>query len=305
MANLMWTSVYGIILLILASIIQVLFSDNTDRKLLADQRILYASDNRKQIARNWKLAYVHIPKTGGTTMEDSSLFDRKRKLGMAPRSHFSIRALKNTSNVENFLFATHIRHPCERFVSAFLYLRYDSRAKAMRDLARQYGVFDFLTVEDFIDWIDERQYWSSLLLSGSLFHFRPMYYWILDDCSESFGIDIVMCQDHWKDGIHNLAQFLKMKPIPKNLFAKKRVNIFHNSSCVEMASKYSQRILEKYSLDACLFGYEEFGEGKFEIPGWNKSKCIGSEFDKAWFTDRLHFCKDSLGISFGCEDFTE
>jgi Sulfotransferase family len=304
MAKIMWTSVYAITFLALATVFKFLHSDEIERHLLADQRILYVSDNRKHIARNWKLAYVHIPKTGGTSMEDSSLFDRKRKLGMAPRSHFSVRALRNTSNVENFLFATHIRHPCERFVSAFLYLRYDPRAKGMRELARQYGIMDFRNVEDFIDWLDVSQFWTSLL-TGSLFHFRPMFYWIVDDCSDSFGIDLVMCQEYWQDGIHDLALYLKMQYIPRNLFAKKRVNFLHNSSCIEMDDKYSQAIVQKYSLDACLFGYDEFGEGKFEMLHRNRSRCIGSEFNKSWFTERLLFCKASLGISLGCDDLAD
>ena len=42
-----------------------------------------------------------------------------------------------------------------------------------------------------------------------------------------------------------------------------------------------------------------------EILHRNRSRCIGSEFNKSWFTERLLFCKASLGISLGCDDLAD
>jgi Sulfotransferase family len=271
-------------------------NDEDARRLEIEQRQLYVADGRKHIARNFKLSYVHIPKTGGSTIEDSSLFDHKRRLGLSPRSHFSVRALKNASQTEGFVVATHIRDPCERFVSAFLYVRYDERSMGMRNYAQEFGIFDSGTAEEFVDWLDETKKWDALK-RGVLSHFRPMVLWMIEEDAASFGVDLVMCQEDWEEGIKRLLDKLQADPISTKLFAHKRVNWEHKKTCNDLEPRYSAKILEQYALDACLFGYGRFGQGVYAIEGRNATKCIGAQFDRNWFTERLSFCKVSLGMT--------
>lgn len=264
------------------------------------QRILYLKDRRKHIARDCKLAYVHVPKTGGTTIEDSSLFDDKRRLGISPRSHFSVRALKNASETDGFVVATHIRDPCERFVSAFIYMRYDDRSKGVRQHARNFGLFESETIEELVDWLDKTDSWNSL--KSDIFHFKPMVFWMVDADTESFGVDVVMCQEEWEEGVTRLVEKLQVKPIPRNILAHKRVNKAHTKTCKDLEPRYYEKIMDEYALDACLFGYGSFGLGNFSIVDRNETNCIGAQFDRSWFSERLAFCKVALGTNITSTD---
>jgi hypothetical protein len=256
------------------------------------QQRLYIKDRRMHLARDMKLAYVHIPKTGGTTIEDSSLFDHKRKLGvLTPRSHFTVRTLKNASETDGFVVATHIRNPCDRFTSAFLYLRYDPRSTGMHKEAESLNVFKSETTEEFVDWLDATNSWDEL--KERIHHFQPMVHWLVHEDSKTFGVDVVMCQEKWEEGIKRLTDKLEINSIPTNLMDRKRANKAHTTtSCDGMDEKYASKIMSEYDLDACLFGY---GKYDLELPDHNETVCIGAQHDRSWFSDRLAFCRAALG----------
>mmetsp|Transcript_10820 Transcript_10820/g.17935 ORF Transcript_10820/g.17935 Transcript_10820/m.17935 type:complete len:300 (+) Transcript_10820:92-991(+) len=285
------TIVYSIFSLTLLAGLSM-WGNKEQRRLDIEQRQLYVNDRRMHLARDIKLAYVHIPKTGGSTIEDSSLFDHKRRLGASPRSHYSVRTLKNAPETQDFVVATHIRNPCERFVSAFLYVRFDDRSRGMRKDAEDFGFFKSKTTEDFVDWLDRTDSWDAL--KTSMFHFRPMVNWLVHEDKETFGVDILMCQEEWEEGIKRLADKLNIDSITPNLMAQKRVNEAHKMSCNDMEPRYAKKIMSAYALDACLFGYGEFGS---TISGLNETVCIGAQYDRSWFSKRLVFCKATLGQS--------
>lgn len=241
------------------------------------------------LARDTKLAYVHIPKTGGSTIEDSALFDHKRRLGASPRSHFSVRTLTNATATDGFTVATHIRNPCDRFVSAFLYIRHDDRSRGMRQTAADFGMFESETTEEFVDWLEATNSWG--LLKDTMLHFRPMVNWLVMEDTDTFGVDVVMCQEQWEEGVDRLAKELNLSSVPDNLMDMKRVNEVHTTSCRDMEPHYGITIMNEYALDACLFGYGKFD---WKLVGHNESVCIGTGNDRKWFSERLVFCKRYL-----------
>lgn len=255
------------------------------------QRELYTQDQRLHIARNHKFTYVHIPKTGGTTVEDSSLFDHKRHLGMAPRSHHTVRALSNASKTDGFLVATHIRNPCDRFMSAFLYLRYDQRSEGWRQRCQDFGMYGVDSTEQFVSWLDKSQSWDAL--KSAFPHFAPLTHWLVHQ-DGSFGADVVMCQEEWEEGVERLVDSLNLNFMPQNLLFKKRKNGAHTKSCSDLEPAVVDRIQDEFAMDACLFGYDKYGRDEWAIEGRNETQCIGTQFGRTWFSQRLRFCKERL-----------
>ena len=262
------------------------------------QRQLYQDDGNHQISRAHGFVYVHIPKTGGSTIEYSSLFDEKRENGVAPRSHHSIRALLPPHRLmerklTNFISATHIRHPCERFVSAYYYIMFDKRSKGIRPGVEAFGMWNISNINDFIDFLDEGgiMRWNQLKIQ--IVHFRPMVSWLLME-DYSFGIDLVLCQDNWNEGVERLVHSLNID-VSDDLFKARNVNENH-PTCDSLQENHRESIMREYALDGCLFGYS-YNQGDFAIVsfgGINESICIGKHHDRNWFTERYHFCKEAL-----------
>lgn len=265
------------------------------------QRQLYQDDGNHQISRAHGFVYVHIPKTGGSTIEYSSLFDEKREHGVAPRSHHSIRALLPPHQLmerklNNFISVTHIRHPCERFLSAYYYIMFDKRSKGIRPGVEAFGMWNISNIQDFIDYLDNGgiMRWNQLKIQ--IVHFRPMVSWLLME-DFSFGIDLVLCQDDWNEGVERLVHSLKLD-VSEDLFKARNVNANH-PTCDSLQEHHKQSIMQEYALDGCLFGYNNNNQiyGKINnttLGVMNTSICIGKHHDRNWFTERYHFCKEVL-----------
>ena len=156
----------------------------------------YKTDKGMQISRENKVIFVHTPKTGGSTIEHSSLFDDARAHHTVG-GHFTIGQMMDNMeqrNMSDFLRVGMIRHPCSRFISAFSYLE-DQRGNKhdtqffLQNVSRFGGLDGFLT--------------SGALETtnvGRWAHFRRMEE-LLFFPNGSFGVDLVMCQEHWADGM--------------------------------------------------------------------------------------------------------
>lgn len=269
--------------------------DDAQHRLL--EKKLYQEDGYHQLSRAHGLAYVHVPKTGGSTVEESSLFAEKRAHGSFPRSHHSVQELLppkllSERKLTNFVSATHIRDPCERFLSAYYYLLFDRRSGGMHGNVRDVGMLNYSSPGEFIDYLDVggKDRWRAF--KSKMIHFRPMVSWLLME-DGSFGIDYVMCQEHWREGIERLFRHLQ-HDVPTDLLMSRNVNAEH-PTCDSLMDRHRESIMREYAMDGCLFGYGVgFSQSKFGIAGRIESMCIGKQYDRAWFTKRLDFCKEAL-----------
>ncbi|XCF07740.1 sulfotransferase family 2 domain-containing protein [Tamlana crocina] len=77
-----------------------------------------------QISDKHKCIFIHIPKTGGSTIEESCLFDdQRKKTGEAVGGHATAIEIKNldTSKFLSYYKFSFVRNPYSRLVSAFFY----------------------------------------------------------------------------------------------------------------------------------------------------------------------------------------
>jgi hypothetical protein len=233
---------------------------------------LYDTDNDFAISRENSLLYVHIPKTGGSTFEKSSLFNdagSHHKVG----SHHHIDSMMENAEerqLSNFVKASHIRHPCDRFISAYAYLSSDKCNEGDAEWARRHigdkSIDDFaLELEKDLD----------LRLQA---HFMPMWPFLFHP-DGTFGIDVAMCQETWNQGLDKLANGFNI-PVPDDLYTGSALLKNDHSKCEELRPE-TRAVLERvYQMDYCIFGYDP-------IP---QKSCPQLEIAPAHFTQRYRAC---------------
>lgn len=211
---------------------------------------LYKSDEMMQVSRKNKLVYVHVPKTGGSSIEKSMIFDDAptKKAG-----HYAInRMMKDADEreISNFVRTAHIRHPCSRFVSAFKY--YTSGLKNY--LGKKQMTERFIGNKT----IDELAMHMDLHPEGERIskvqHFRPMHFWLFYP-NGTFGLDTVLCQETWNDSLDRLGNLLE-KPIPKEVYSRHDLSNPHEA-CEELSPETQAAIRHMYRLDYCIFAYSD------------------------------------------------
>ena len=262
------------------------------RYLLADRatKELYSRD-RGCTSRENKLVYVHLPKTGGTTIERTSLF-KEAALFHQISGHYSVDQMMYNSEdrqMDDFVTAVHVRHPCERYISAFYYLKDGKGNKGDTQWAKEHigdrSIDEFTQLQKENDW-EDLKFWL---------HFFPMAYYLMHDTEEKieFGVDEVLCQEQWDEGINRLYDAVDKK-VPEFLLdstrkdGKEKTHALHNTheSCADLDPKTRALIEEYYALDYCLLGYPS-------IPDYESTTCLGTGKNRTYFTKRYRVdCKD-------------
>eukprot|EP00957_Ditylum_brightwellii_P159382 12132320-Ditylum_brightwellii.AAC.1 len=97
-------------------------------------------------------------------------------------------------DVENFLKVAHVRHPCERFISAFNYL---AKGGASEGDAQQAQV-DYLFYKT-----------DGVFGGRSYSRDRP---------DGTFGVDMVLCQDRWEEGLERLSRRMYHMILPQTMY---------------------------------------------------------------------------------------
>ena len=214
-------------------------------------------------------------------------FKEKQEVGGFARSHHTIQEVTmnvTKRRIENFTTAATIRHPCERFMSAFHYVKQLEGAPKVQAFAQRFNMHKANTVDEWVALLDKTpRMWYQLKRKFN--HFVPMEHWLMYE-DGTFGIDVVMCQENWNEGIQRLFQALDM-PVPPGVSKRERET--KHPTCDSLQESTRASIMNAYALDACLFGY-----GEFRIPGTSPKTCIGRTYSRAFFTRRHDACQEFL-----------
>lgn len=254
-------------------------SQFSEGALSTSRRSLSTATDRGCTSRKNKLIYVHIPKTGGSSLERSALFDGVPKTG----GHHEISLMMQDGEergVSNFATAATIRHPCERFISAFRYLQSekcnDGNKKERAIYIGNRTLDEYVKDEDEIDW-----------KNNPLMHLRPMYPFLLLN-NHTFGVDNILCQEQWNEGIERLEKVVGTSAGLK----KKHMLENAHETCDDLLPETRHALEMHYAMDYCLFDYNS-------SHGNEDDTCVGTGKNRHDFTKKFMQCKfllDTHGI---------
>ena len=199
-------------------------------------------------SRKNSLIYVHVPKTGGSTIEHSSLFLDARRYH-TPWGHHSIEKMTKDADergISNFVKAAHIRHPCDRFVSAFAYLKSDLCNPGDKKWANE-----FIGKKSIDEFVVETENNPDLLRTA---HFRSQWVWLFYR-DGTFGIDAVLCQETWDESLDMLSRQFNIS-VPRELYFEHKL-LNRHSMCGDLLPETRETIKRIYQMDYCIFGYDD------------------------------------------------
>ena len=241
-------------------------------------KALYETDGTMSISRANKLVYIHTPKTGGSSVENSVLFDDARSHHTVG-GHFSVDHMTldaQERGINDFVKAAHIRHPCSRFISAYAYLTSDICNPGDKRWAKEH--IGNMSLDDFILKLEREPG-----LTGKA-HLRPLHHWLFYP-DGTFGLDVALCQENWNESLDVLGEYLGGSDrIPKELYSSHSLQNAHNS-CAELRPETRQAIERVYAMDYCIFGF-------FSQP---KTGCQQTKETPEVFTERYANCVARFG----------
>lgn len=140
-----------------------------------------------QISHKYKCIFIHIPKTGGTSIEKTSLFDDQReRTNQDVGGHANAMKFKDTFSKEfnsYFKFAF-VRNPWDRLVSAFFYLSNFGSSEGDREAAVKYIEKYNKNFHAFCcDFVKEENI-------NTIVHLKPQHSFICDD-RDNIVVDFV------------------------------------------------------------------------------------------------------------------
>ena len=238
---------------------------------------LYETDGTMSISRKNKLIYVHSPKSGGSSVENSDLFDDARSHHLVG-GHFSLELMTLNAQergIDGFVRASHIRHPCSRFISAYSYLKSDICNPGDKRWAAEH--IGNLSLDDFILKLEREP-----ALTGKA-HLRPLHHWLFYS-DGTFGLDVVLCQETWNESLDVLGQYIAPHKIPQSLYSSHTLQNAHNS-CAELKPETRQAIERVYAMDYCIFGF----------PSQPNGECQQMKEKPELFTERYASCVERFG----------
>jgi len=223
-------------------------------------------------------------------MEHSMLFDDAREHHLLGGHHPIADMMGNAyeRRLTRMVKTAHIRHPCDRFISAFTYLTQAGNEgdKILTDkwIADQ-------TIDEFASNYNTAG-WNP---NYEIRHFTPQVEFVFythdginedrehahDKPDGTFGLDLIMCTEQWEEGLDRLGDALG-KSLPSDL-REKQDNHFEHQSCEELAPE-TREILERvYAMDYCVFDYSP-------LPS-DKTTCVGSYTTPEMFSSKYKQCQ--------------
>lgn len=189
-------------------------------------------------ANELKAIFIHIPKTGGNSIQ-KALFDN-------PSVHvpWSDYYKKSPKKFEKFFKFAVVRNPWDRLVSSFFYLKNGG----MNDEDKKWtseNIKDFNNFEEFVlGWINDKNIYKGI-------HFIPQTYWICDE-NKKIMVDFIARLETINQDFLFIAN--------KVGSTKKKIEKINTSERSQYRNYYSDKTIEIvkniYKDDIELFGYD-------------------------------------------------
>ena len=244
---------------------------------------LYKLDSNQQISRKNRLIFVHVPKTGGSTIEASALFDDARVYHRV-EGHSSISGMGRNFHerrLDTFLSFAFVRHPCSRMISAFNYLVSGNGNSVDQAFVDKH--MRNMTLAKVVENMESEG--SEGKAIREWMHFVPMHRYLFYHTGQ-FGLDMLFCQEHFSEAVKWLNEHYN-----DTLGEPKTHLKLDHQQCSELQEETRRNIERIFALDFCIFDYKtgQHGAARAESDG-----CVGARFTRKQFTERYAWCNENL-----------
>lgn len=237
------------------------------------------------VSRKNKLVYVHIPKTGGSTFEHSELFADAQDLAKQGVRHgvgghhaiWSMMFDEEERGLTDFETAATVRHPCERFISAFRFVTSELCSRNEQLLAKT--IIGEKTIDEYVAYMEENEWNKRMFI-----HFYEQHPFIMDEYLEEVQVDNILCEEQWNEGIERLESKIGISSVlPKLNNHEKQIK---HETCADLQPETRSAIERYYAMDYCLFEYQSLPE--------KEGTCVGTNNNKETMTLKYKSCLEKL-----------
>ncbi|XP_071813537.1 uncharacterized protein [Apostichopus japonicus] len=201
-----------------------------------------------QINNSRKLLFIHIPKTGGTSIESSFLFKEQRRKN-AIGGHHKISEF-NQKHFENYHKFCMVRHPCSRLISAWSYLGQNrgnvkdkrwAKQNLTAETRKSFNSFVRMTLapEGHVKIQDENHLQTQV---GMIFRENG-----------NFGLDQMLVFEKWEESIDALG--LRIKTDVSAVKVRHLTRSLHKTCEDSYTSDTWAKMVKLYEMDFCVLGY--------------------------------------------------
>ena len=233
------------------------------------------------------LTYIY----SGTTFEHSALFaDHAGPTG----GHYAIWQMMNNAEkrgISDFVTAATVRHPCDRFISAFRYLTSDKCNEGDRINSEQQ--IGNRTIDEYVHHLEETGF------DGTQKHFKPQYEFVVSKDGQSVDVNNILCREDWDEGTDRLAAAIGHNNGFPKLHTSHLLTNAHEA-CSDLEAETVAAIERLFWMDYCLFGYpltadhqrNLLSNADFGNESW---ECPSKHLDKESLTGKYTMCKINHG----------
>lgn len=204
-----------------------------------------------QVADDRKILFIHIPKTGGTSIETSFLFDEQRKISNGNRlgGHHKITEFDQEAFKDYHKFCM-VRHPCSKLLSVWSYYTQGLGNRGDNQWAEE--VLNNETVSSFTAFVQKTLRPDGPVDPYEQVHLQSQVGMIFDETNK-FGLNQLLVFEKWNESIDALGQYLK-----EDLSVLKSAHLLssqHKTCQGAYTTETWQKMTDIYALDFCTLGY--------------------------------------------------
>jgi hypothetical protein len=196
-----------------------------------------------------KIAFIHIPKTAGQSIEDLFEFelDNHHYFGNNNGhdfSHCTIKNMQSKIDISNFFKFSFVRNPFDRLVSEFFY-----RSELKHNWVFKRLKMKKYSFEDFVNGFYEYKLSFDINKSSDESHFYSQFEFVCID--NKISVDFLGRFENFKNDISILK---KKFNINKNIIHKNKTNHYHYSLYYNTTTK--SMVENIYEKDLSVFNYD-------------------------------------------------